>query len=265
MRHSTPTQRFTRPGYGPRVSLRIAAASQLATIIPVLLAGLTVGCSTGADLRVRPDPYEVGTGSRYTLSVPDQQAFTIVETSQDYGDALGGDSDAQATVDATGAARCIATASSGADATSRFQIGAALRNAGAEQIAGKLTTKFTGTLTTSVEPQVDIPDASITLDLIIRNRRTLGSRVLPLLSGQTDNGNVRRQLTEAYEKAIVIPSGDTLDVYLVGTATVASGATRSARAELKIDDIQFTFDLSPASSAVDRDVSLAHHPAAPTR
>ncbi len=226
--------------------------------ISLLAAALlfTTACDSGTDnldLAVRPEPTRLTRSDDATLRVPAATPFSITDSKFQTNRPGTGGGDANAQVDDGGSAAATTTASAGGSTSASFQLGHSIRNATDEQASVTVTAELAYTFEVLAEPELGLPDANVRLDLVIRNRRTRALRRAPLIAYASDKYSGRQESTTTFTTTILTPPGDTVDVFLAGTASCNSGPDRAATATLDVNDVTLTFtgDFAPAVEADD--------------
>lgn len=224
--------------------------------ISLLAAGLLLAtaCDSGTDnleLGVRPEPTRLTRSDDSTLRIPTATPFAITDSKFQTNRPSNGNGDANAQVDDGGSAAAATSASAGGSASASFQLGHSIRNAADEQASVTVTADLAYSFEVQTEPDLGLPDASVRLDLVIRNRRTRALRRAPLITYASDKYSGRQESTTTFTTTVLTPPGDTVDVFLAGTASCNSAPDRAAAATLDITDVTLTFtgDFAPAIEA----------------
>jgi hypothetical protein len=208
---------------------------------------------------VRPKALALPADTAQTLVIPRDKPFGLTHHTVNETTGAGGTADAEANVQATGAAHARTAAGDGGGATATFQLGHAFENDAATQAEVTVMADFELAAELSAAPDRGFPDGTLSLDLVVRNRRTRAVRSVTVVKVATDQGRVSIQRRDGCTLTLVVPPGDVLDIFLAGTTATATRENRAATASLDVRDLTLTLTAQPAPPVPVEE----HAPAAP--
>jgi hypothetical protein len=218
------------------------------TLVIAMLA--TVACNQRAgnfELGYQPTPTKMSPDAKSNLVVPSDEPFAIAETSMQTDETTGGTAAADTSISEQGSAKLETSAANGGQASAAFQLGHSVRNAGNEQAQVTLTVAFDYEYAVVEEPPAGLPDASVSLELIIRNRRERVLDRITLLDYSTEQQSGSEKSRKQFQTECLCPVNDTLDIFLAGSVKSGSQADTSASANLTLRNVELRFagDFAP--------------------
>lgn len=221
--------RAARAARAPRAWTRLAAGA--------LVAAMAAGCGgggAGAELSTRPEPLALRESGPKTLTLPGDGGYSIRHQEASRVADLDGEADSAAAASREGTATASASVRGGGRAAGLFQLGHAFRNESERQTDLKIAVQLEFEYAASNEPPTALPDAAVGLTLYARDGRNRLLRTIPVLSHTTEQGGVSSRGQENLELTVTLGPGESVNVYLVGSARVELKPGRSAQSEVKL-------------------------------
>lgn len=213
-----------------------------------LTTALLMGCSTtGAPpLSTAVPPVDLPTESReFSLAWPDGgRGFSVAEQEVTAEPGPGQTAAGEAAADGNGSASAAITASNGADAHATFRLGQVVRNPLPDrQMSVCFVVECDSDHAAEVTPPPGIPEATVGLHLIVRNRRTRELTTLAMITasnyaGTAGGENHHRRFTER----VILGPGDVCEAYLAGTVRVKTEPGREAEARLAVSNVRLMIE-----------------------